>query len=369
MFARVSRYAGIGWRFLFPDRAARSYIRVLRDSALFDRAFYFGSNPRLRRLFRLAPERHYVLFGEAAGLCPNPGFSPRAYLYHNPDLAATGVQPLLHYIETGRDQGRTVLQAGDVPAVLPLPAIRPDDAPDPRAPVAVVIHLFYPEMWAEFAAALAAQRFAFDLYVTTSVPGDDSAALAARITAEFPAARVWNMPNHGRDIFPFVHLAGSGVLAGYRAICKLHSKKSPHRDDGPDWRAALIGGILGAPDQTAARLAAFLAQDTAGIWVADGHHMTGDDWWGVNRTCAAALLARGGITLPARPLSFPAGSIYWIKPAVLDRLTTLRLTAADFEPEQALVDGTTAHAVERIMGYLAEAGGARVVESRDLDQN
>ena len=54
-------------RFLLPTKAERRYVRALRQSGAFDRVFYIAANPRLRHVFRLAPERHYVLFGETRG--------------------------------------------------------------------------------------------------------------------------------------------------------------------------------------------------------------------------------------------------------------------------------------------------------------
>ena len=366
--AAFLRRVRIVLRFLFPSAAERAYARRLRESPEFDRAFYLASNPRLRWLFRLAPERHYVLFGEAAGLCPNPGFSPRAYLFHNPDVAAAGTPPLLHYLQEGRSAGRIVLRDGAGEAVPELPRIGPADRPDPPAPVAVVLHLHYHEMWPEFAALLGGQRFAFDLYVTLTGTPAQGAPTAAAIRAAFPRARVWTVPNRGRDILPFVHLAQSGLLAPYGAVCKLHGKKSPHRGDGDAWRQRLVQGVLGDPDRTRARLAAFLADAQAALWVADGQLAEGDDWWSINRPRAEALLRRAGVSSAGRRLRFAAGSIYWIKPALLARLAALALEAADFEPEQALVDGTTAHAVERALGVLADAAGLAMRESRELDR-
>jgi lipopolysaccharide biosynthesis protein len=66
-------------------------------------------------------------------------------------------------------------------------------------------------------------------------------------------------------------------------------------------------------------------------------------------------------------LRFPAGSIYWVRDDVLKALADLRLSAEDFEPEQALVDGTTAHAVERLMGWLALSAGRRLLPASALD--
>ena len=54
--------------------------------------------------------------------------------------------------------------------------------------------------------------------------------------------------------------------------------------------------------------------------------------------------------------------------ALLERLVALGLGAADFEPEQALVDGTTPHAVERVLGVLADGCGLAMRESADLDR-
>ena len=70
-------------------------------------------------------------------------------------------------------------------------------------------------------------------------------------------------PNRGRDVLPFVHLVNAGVLDGYAAVCKLHTKRSPHREDGDTWRRHLIGDIL-PEGRTGATLARFLALPDAG---------------------------------------------------------------------------------------------------------
>lgn len=359
------------WRYFFPDARDRRYLAAIRDSGLFDRAYYRSSNAGgMHPLFRIWPERHYVQLGERNGVCPGPGFSPRAYLFHNPDLAGEP-QPLWHYITRGRAEGRLVLAPPDAGALAQLPPPAPPLHPARPAPVAVALHLYYPELWPEFARRLAAQRFAFDLYVTLTrrpdLPEARAMALEAEIRAAFPGARVWHLPNHGRDIFPFLWLLGAGVLAPYRAVCKLHSKRSPHRADGDDWRRALVSGVLGPPEETAARLARFLADPQAGLWVAPGHLYEGERWWGINRPRAEALLARAGLALPPPPLRFPAGSIYWARAEVLEQLAALKLGAADFEAEQALVEGTTAHVVERLMGPLAQSAGRRLLTTAALD--
>lgn len=353
------------WRYVFPTPDDRAYLAAMHGAGQFDRAYYLAATPNLKALFRLWPDRHYVQMGEGNGLCPNPRFSPRAYLFHNPDLVGGDLAPLLHYITHGQAQNRIVLApiADGQPDPAALPQITPQAA---SAPVAVLVHVYYPDFWDEIAPLLRAQRFEFDLFVTLADTAD-TAPLPAQITQSFPKARVWHMPNHGRDIFPFVHLVNAGLFAPYAALCKLHSKKSPHRADGEDWRRALIAGVLGDPEITQKRLETFISEPNMGFWVSPGQIYAGETWWGANRARVAELLERGGISAPA-DLRFPAGSIYWIKPALLQALRGLNLIAADFEPEQALVDGTTAHAVERLLGAMAQDQHLRIVEAPTLDK-
>lgn len=74
-----------------------------RDAAEdFDTAFFrHQSGPT-----RLDPVRHYTRFGAAADLDPNPSFSSTSYLTRYPDVATSGVNPLLHYRTDGRVEGR-----------------------------------------------------------------------------------------------------------------------------------------------------------------------------------------------------------------------------------------------------------------------
>src|SRR5690606_17779637 len=65
---------------------------------------------------------HFLDEGAAAGGDPGPGFSLRRYLRANPDVAAAGMNPLLHYLAHGRAEGRDVfpVEVSDE-AEIPLP--------------------------------------------------------------------------------------------------------------------------------------------------------------------------------------------------------------------------------------------------------
>ena len=370
MGTRIISRLWIALRLLFPSPFMLKYARKIRQSELFDRQFYLASTPNLHPLAKVFPLRHYILRGETVGLCPNQNFSPLAYLHKNPSLKAINTPPLMHYINTGQDQnlksGFAVSTANNDPVLIP--EINSKDYPCNPASFAIVVHIYYHDLWAEISSAIKRQTFSYDLFITLNRFSAPPTDLIRAIHQDFPAAQVWVMPNHGRDIFPFVHLLNSGILSPYKAVCKLHTKKSLHRHDGDQWRDTLINGILGDARHTKTCLDIFCADKTAAFWTADGQHYQGEKWWGQNKARTAELLKRVSITADGAALSFPAGSIYWVKPTILKHVQEMNLHYKDFEPEQGQIDGTTAHAIERCFGFLAQASRTTIKETRALSQ-
>ena len=80
-------------------------IRTIRESGLFDDTFYRANNPEF------PPEvdavRHFVETGAREGRIPNRIFDPAFYLAKYPDVAASGQNPLVHYILFGEKEGRS----------------------------------------------------------------------------------------------------------------------------------------------------------------------------------------------------------------------------------------------------------------------
>ncbi len=347
IFRKMSTLA----RYVWPTSKDRTYLKIIHDSGQFDRAFYLLSNPGLKKVFHLWPERHYVQLGEAQGCCPNNRFSPRAYRFHHPELMDADA-PFLHYLTSKGPDQKPVF-----PPLVQMPQIHSHDRVS-HAPHALVVHLYYLDLWAEIAHVLDRQTLALDLIVTLT-DGPGARQLADMIRTKYLGARVWCLPNHGRDIWPFVWLINNGLLAPYRAVAKLHSKKSPHLNDGDEWRTQLFHQILGDPElqKTIDR---FCSDQSAGLWTHHQHIMVGDKWWGCNRERASDLAARVELDIPS-PLQFAAGTMFWVKPRILQCLRELNLAMQDFEPEEARVDGTTAHAVERLIGAMVTANSLHIV--------
>lgn len=233
----------------------------------------------------------------------------------------------------------------------------------PTSAIAVVAHVFYQDLWPELRDAVSGIAAPFDLFVTLTQ--GHSEELKDTIVADFPAAHVLALPNHGRDIYPFVFLNNTGVLCKYDLICKVHSKKSPHRTDGALWRRSLLSSLLGDADRIAAIIDKLSKDPDIGIVAADGN-VYSSEHWGSNTDLVGRLASRLHIEFDERHIQFAAGSMFWIRPLILRMLQSLEMTPDDFEAEGGQLDGTMAHAIERLLGIVAQEMGMKVLAASEL---
>ncbi len=119
------------------------------------------------------------------------------------------------------------------------------------ARIAVVVHLYYPELWADFAAAIAALPEPCDVFVSGPLRARDAIERIVRL--QFPHAVVFGVSNLGRDVLPFLRWLRIAGVDRYEYVLKLHSKKSVHVVDptlspfgsGEGWRRQALGGLVG----------------------------------------------------------------------------------------------------------------------------
>ena len=241
---------------------------------------------------------------------------------------------------------------------------RPDVPLDSPARVAVVVHVFFPELLEEILEQLSAIPVTFDLLVT------NASATSLRVERDrlTRAAHVviLDVPNHGRDILPLVQLVNAGFLDPYQIVLKVHTKRSHWRRDHPDlagsgeeWRTELLDALLGDVENVATILEAFATSSELGLVTAAGS-VLGPEFWGDNQSTSANILRRLELELEPNRLAFAAGSMYWARAFVLQGLRALNLSADDFEPEMGQVNATTAHALERVVGIVTREAGLTI---------
>ena len=230
--------------------------------------------------------------------------------------------------------------------------------------VAVVLHAYYPELVPELILQIEKIPVPYDLIVTNAtgapldLPPEDSTRRNVRIL---------EVDNRGRDILPLVNLVNAGLLDPYLLVLKVHTKRSAWRaehdleGDGGAWRAALLNGLLGSPENVTEILSNFAERPDLGMVTADGS-VLGPEYWGDNEDGVANLIRRIELKLDRPSLRFAAGSMYWTRGFVLQGLRSLDLDGDDFEEEAGQVNATTAHVVERTIGVLASEAGLAIEE-------
>jgi lipopolysaccharide biosynthesis protein len=222
--------------------------------------------------------------------------------------------------------------------------------------------LHYSDLLEHIASYLHNVPEAVDLYI--SVREGAFKQVRRAVKSRFPTATVVSYPNHGRDVVPFLRILTHIRGFGYEAIGKIHSKKSRHRDDGDRWRDDVLDQLLGSASRIEACLNLIRAGN--GVVAPAGHLLSGATYWGSNARRVTELALQ--MQCPhewIQDFVFPAGTMFWFQPGAMEPLLDLGLQPADFEREAGQVDGTTAHAVERLIGLSARKAGLSVVATPD----
>ncbi len=88
------------------DKAALRKARaLLGGSSLFDRVFYLSTYPDIAAS-GVDPLDHFLKLGWREGRNPSPDFCTSKYLKANRDVAEQGSNPLVHFLEHGQAEGR-----------------------------------------------------------------------------------------------------------------------------------------------------------------------------------------------------------------------------------------------------------------------
>lgn len=226
-------------------------------------------------------------------------------------------------------------------------------AVDPRP--AVVVHAWYAEEFEDILQRLVATGIDWRLFVTTA---PEREAAIREVLARAPlAGEVVVGENRGRDILPFMRVANRLLDEGVAIVLKLHTKRSRHRSDGDQWRREMLDRLM-APQRARRILACFEADPALGAVGPEGHLLTMQTYLSANRDAIEYLVTRLGLRdrsyLQHR---FIAGTMLWCRTEALRPLLDAHLEEWEFEPEAGQLDGTFAHAIERVIALcVAEAG-------------
>lgn len=238
--------------------------------------------------------------------------------------------------------------------------------------IAIFIHAFYANMMPQFWELLQRMPGEYDLFITTA-SSTDKAAIEAFLDARgLPASRrdvrVVEQ-NRGRDMSSLFITFRDVILADrYQVALRLHSKRTPQvsRQVGESFKDHLFENLVASPDHVRNILDMMETHPEIGLVIPPVIHIgfgtLGHSWFD-NRTALVELLEDMHIKVPLdhhTPVA-PYGTMYWFRPEALKVMFSWNWKWEDYNAEPNHTDGGLAHVQERLIGYVAQAKGYRIV--------
>lgn len=230
--------------------------------------------------------------------------------------------------------------------------------------LAIVVHAFYPDIFADIVARIDRLSMRFDLFV--SHPKEEREKIESLIAGKNYRVVACEVENRGRDIAPFLQLLPDIAAEKFTYVLKLHTKKSLHYRDNTKWREQLYDYLLG-DGQLRSNIDFMESHLAVGIMSDPGYVVPMRTNWRPNEERVRELAARMKLDkIDIDSDAFVAGSMFLARVAALEPLLKISIAQGAFEPEQNQKDGTLAHAIERAFAYSAYAAGFELAGAEDM---
>ena len=204
--------------------------------------------------------------------------------------------------------------------------------------IAIILHVYYIDLWDYFEKKFKNLETPFDLYITLCEEVED---ISNQILKSFPKAIVYKYPNKGTDIGPFLLKIKDIRHKDYDYLIKLHTKKSENFEfkyqpkKGAMWRDELVNSLISS-DETIIKNISMLEQTK--------YKMCGSKKW---------LLENN---------SFIGGTMFMVDFKILSSCLTDELIDKWYAkmPRGYVQDHSFTHKVERLLGKIILDKGYKI---------
>ncbi len=225
--------------------------------------------------------------------------------------------------------------------------------------VAVVINLYYEDTVEQYMKYLNPIPAEVAVYIISS---------KQEVLDKVDALRTRNISllkkeNRGRDISALL-VAFRDYFYKYKYVCFLHDKKANHKrleEDVDLWIWNLWGNTIGSSAYIRSVLQLFDEHENIGLLVPPepmGDYLFawyGDAWNGnFNNTVELARKLELKCNLEEGKQPLTIGTVFWARTECLQKLYSKAWCYEDFPSEPMPMDGTISHAIERVLGYVAQ---------------
>ena len=310
---------------------------------LVDPVFYSFTNPDVE-VIGLTPAEHFMRFGWREGRIPAPWFDVDYLSDHAPLYRLNSGNSLteLLRITTGAPAETRIPESFWVDEYQACSALA--EVPSTSSNL-VLLHAYYPDDLDTFSPYLL--RLPVKTHAIITCPVNSYEVCRRWAARNDLKVTIIETVNRGRDWGPFLAVAKGLNAPDTSAILKLHTKRSPHREDGSVWLEHVLDGLVPS-ESTASEVRELFAEGNYDILAAPGTLSSASDWKPQRKQVQRLY---SSITAD-NDFDFPAGSMFWLSPRLFKEIAALDVSISDYEPELGQLDGTLAHALERAVARL-----------------
>lgn len=168
--------------------------------------------------------------------------------------------------------------------------------------------------------------------------------------------KVFLVENINRDIGPFLKILPE--LIEYDYCCKISLKKSETEIIGDLWREQILEELFSA------KIIEIFQNKDIGMLIPDSFALDFKTNISSNSKAVEEVCKKLNIKYPKNNTLFSAGTMFWFRAKALKKLINYKLEN-NYEPLPQ--DGTELHALERLMGYIVQKEGYKVLKINKLN--
>lgn len=272
-------------------------------------------------------------------------------------VPSRGLEHLLDYRLLGDSISNLQVSRGDV------------SEREPQS-VAIHIHCFYVDELALLLRSLEQCVDAFSrqsaLFLTTDTEAKRRQIIGliadSGLAGKLLVKPVQLVENRGRNLRPLFQDVFP-LIAEYDIALHLHTKRSVGNSYGRQWLLDMLQALLPSKSGVRMILESFRVHPGLGLIIPQaGEVIRPLANWGSNFVLARTICANifpDRVLDPQAPLVFPAGMMFWFRPAALQQMADACRRLVSLVSEPVAADGTLLHALERLSAHFCEAAGYR----------
>lgn len=231
--------------------------------------------------------------------------------------------------------------------------------------ITVIVFLYYEESLNYYLSYINKIPSFIDIYIVSSNENLYSKCLKF-LRKKRNKVRFVNCQNRGRDISALL-VACKDIALKYEYICYIHDKKRKNyipEEDFNFWIENLWGNTLGSENYIInilnvldenKEIGLLVPPEPIGMRLSSYYNNAWGDNYEITWKLADKLNLKCDIDYEKSPITL--GTVFWAKSIALKKLFDKNWKYEDFDEEPLKDDGTISHAIERILGYVAQDAG------------